>query len=132
MANYSLQQTFVQLGKNILNWVKSNCVNNLVSDATNLPLAAAQGKKLQGEIDTLNSNLDTITLSKKTFSDGADANTLRTGIYIVLNNVKNTPATHGTLVTLDTGFFSQLFLGTDGKFYTRQKVNEVWTGWISR
>ncbi len=57
MANYSLKQTFVQFSKKILAWVKSNCVNNLVSDATNLPLAAAQGKKLQGEIDTLNSNL---------------------------------------------------------------------------
>ena len=80
----------------------------------------------------LNSNLDTKTLSIKTFSDGVDANTLPIGIYIVLDNVKNTPTTYGTLVILDTGFFSQLFLGTDGNFYTRQKVNLIWTNWIPR
>lgn len=57
MADYSLKQTFVQFSKKTLAWVKANCVNNLVSDATNLPLAAAQGKVLQDQISALNSNI---------------------------------------------------------------------------
>ena len=58
MANLSIKQVLTNLGKDILDWVKSNCVNNLVSDATNLPLSAAQGKVLQDQITTLNSNID--------------------------------------------------------------------------
>lgn len=57
MENLSIKQVLTNLGKDILNWVKSNCVNNLVSDATNLPLSAAQGKVLQDQITTLNSNI---------------------------------------------------------------------------
>lgn len=58
MANLSIKQVLTNLGKDILNWVKSNCVNNLVSDATNLPLSAAQGKVLDGKITALNSNIE--------------------------------------------------------------------------
>ena len=58
MANYNLREVLKQLGRNILSWVKSNCVNNCVSTTTNLPLAAAQGKVLQDQITTLNSNID--------------------------------------------------------------------------
>ena len=61
MANLSIKQVLTNLGKDILNWVKSNCVNNLVSDAENLPLSAAQGKVLDGKITALNSNITTIT-----------------------------------------------------------------------
>ena len=57
MANLSIKQVLTNLGKDILNWVKSNCVNNLVSDAENLPLSAAQGKVLDGKITALNSNI---------------------------------------------------------------------------
>ena len=57
MANLSIKQVLTNLGKDILNWVKSNCVNNCVSTTTNLPLAAAQGKVLQDQITTLNSNI---------------------------------------------------------------------------
>ena len=57
MANYNLREVLKQLGRNILSWVKSNCVNNCVSTTTNLPLAAAQGKVLQDQITTLNSNI---------------------------------------------------------------------------
>lgn len=57
MANLSIKQVLTNLGKDILNWVKSNCVNNLVSDAENLPLSAAQGKALDGKITALNSNI---------------------------------------------------------------------------
>ena len=59
MANYNLREVLKQLGRNILSWVKSNCVNNCVSTTTNLPLAAAQGKVLQDQITTLNSNIAT-------------------------------------------------------------------------
>ena len=58
MENLSIKQVLTNLGKDILNWVKSNCVNNCVSTTTNLPLAAAQGKALQDQITTLNSNID--------------------------------------------------------------------------
>lgn len=58
MANYNLREVLKQLGRNILSWVKSNCVNNCVSTTTNLPLAAAQGKVLQDQITTLNSNIE--------------------------------------------------------------------------
>ena len=58
MANYNLREVLKQLGRNILSWVKSNCVNNCVSTTTNLPLAAAQGKVLQDQITALNSNID--------------------------------------------------------------------------
>lgn len=57
MENLSIKQVLTNLGKDILNWVKSNCVNNCVSTTTNLPLAAAQGKALQDQITTLNSNI---------------------------------------------------------------------------
>lgn len=57
MADLSLKQTFVKLGQDILGWVKSNCVNNLLSDRTDLPLSAAQGKALDGKISALNSNI---------------------------------------------------------------------------
>ena len=58
MENLSIKQVLTNLGKDILNWVKSNCVNNCVSTTTNLPLAAAQGKALQDQITTLNSNIE--------------------------------------------------------------------------
>lgn len=54
MASYNLRTVLKMMGKNILNWVKSNCVNNLLSTATNLPLAAAQGKVLDEKIGQIN------------------------------------------------------------------------------
>lgn len=65
MANYNLREVLKQLGRNILSWVKSNCVNNCVSTTTNLPLAAAQGKALQDQITALNSNIATKADIKK-------------------------------------------------------------------
>lgn len=61
MANYNLREVLKQLGRNILSWVKTNCVNNCVSTTTNLPLAAAQGTALQKQITTLNSNITHFT-----------------------------------------------------------------------
>ena len=53
----SLKEVLKQLGIKLIGWVKSNCVNNLLSDRADLPLAAAQGKVLDGKITALNSNI---------------------------------------------------------------------------
>lgn len=70
MANYNLREVLKQLGRNILSWVKSNCVNNCVSTTTNLPLAAAQGKVLQDQITALNSNITQHTAGEFILPDG--------------------------------------------------------------
>ena len=57
MAN--LREVLKKLNQKTLNWVKSNCVNNLLSTATNLPLAAAQGKVLDEKIGEVTQSLDT-------------------------------------------------------------------------
>ena len=54
----TLTEVLKKLGINLIGWVKSNCVNNLLSDRADLPLAAAQGKALDGKITALNSNID--------------------------------------------------------------------------
>lgn len=53
----TLTEVLKKLGINLIGWVKSNCVNNLLSDRADLPLAAAQGKVLDGKITALNSNI---------------------------------------------------------------------------
>lgn len=58
MADLTVMAVLKKLGKDILGWVKGNCVNNLVSTATNLPLAANQGKVLDEKIDAINQSLD--------------------------------------------------------------------------
>lgn len=60
MADLTVMAVLKKLGKDILGWVKSNCVNNLVSTATNLPLAANQGKVLDEKIDEINQSLESI------------------------------------------------------------------------
>lgn len=54
----SLKEVLKQLGIKLIGWVKSNCVNNLLSDRADLPLAAAQGKVIDEKITALNSNID--------------------------------------------------------------------------
>lgn len=54
----TLKEVIKQLGIKLIGWVKSNCVNNLLSDRTDLPLSAAQGKALDGKITALNSNIN--------------------------------------------------------------------------
>lgn len=53
----SLKEVLKQLGIKLIGWVKSNCVNNLLSDRADLPLAAAQGKVIDEKITALNSNI---------------------------------------------------------------------------
>lgn len=55
----SLKEVLKQLGIKLIGWVKSNCVNNLLSDRADLPLAAAQGKVIDEKISSLNSNIST-------------------------------------------------------------------------
>lgn len=68
MVYLSIKQVLTNLSKDILNWVKSNCVNNCVSTTTNLPLAAAQGKVLQDQITTLNSNIVVVNIPQSGFT----------------------------------------------------------------
>lgn len=55
----SLKEVLKQLGIKLIGWVKTNCVNNLLSDRADLPLAAAQGKVIDEKISSLNSNIAT-------------------------------------------------------------------------
>lgn len=95
MANYNLREVLKQLGRNILSWVKSNCVNNCVSTTTNLPLAAAQGKVLQDQITTLNSNivakLDLSNFKVDYGSGVSDCNNMFRGIFTT-NTAANRPS----------------------------------------
>ena len=65
MANNNLREVLKKLIQKTLNWVKSNCVNNLLSTATNLPLAAAQGKVLDEKIGEVTQSLSKITVVKE-------------------------------------------------------------------
>lgn len=84
MASYNLRTVLKMMGQNILNWVKSNCVNNLLSTATNLPLAAAQGKVLDEKIGQVNQSLTDIRTWK-----------------VLANTVPSTKATEWNLPTTD-------------------------------
>lgn len=73
MANNNLREVLKKLIQKTLNWVKSNCVNNLLSTATNLPLAAAQGKALDEKIGEVTQSLSSIvfrSIVAKTSSGG--------------------------------------------------------------
>lgn len=61
----SLKEVLKQLGIKLIGWVKSNCVNNLLSDRADLPLAAAQGKVIDEKITALNSNITNFTVKEK-------------------------------------------------------------------
>lgn len=65
MANNNLREVLKKLIQKTLNWVKSNCVNNLLSTATNLPLAAAQGKVLDEKIGEVTQSLSNLTTTTK-------------------------------------------------------------------
>lgn len=57
MADLTVKQVLQKLGKDILNWVKTNCVDNLVSTSKNLPLSANQGRVLKEGQDAINQSL---------------------------------------------------------------------------
>lgn len=64
----SLKEVLKQLGIKLIGWVKSNCVNNLLSDRADLPLAAAQGKVIDEKITALNSNIVVVNLPQSGFT----------------------------------------------------------------
>lgn len=61
MADLTVRQVMQKLGKDILNWVKTNCVDNLVSTSKNLPLSANQGRVLKEGQDAINQSLDDLS-----------------------------------------------------------------------
>lgn len=91
MASYNLRTVLKMMGQNILNWVKSNCVNNLLSTSTNLPLAAAQGKVLDEKIGKINQSLSSIVLIKsvKLYAATTIAAGQGADIYFSIPTVKN-------------------------------------------
>ena len=103
MANLSIKQVLTNLGKDILNWVKSNCVNNLVSDATNLPLSAAQGKVLQDQITTLNSNLEGKILPRLINVNSGESVTTPTNNHTNLIFCRSSNSNGGFIGSIDTG-----------------------------
>lgn len=68
MADLTTKQVLQKLGKDILNWVKTNCVDNLVSTSKNLPLSANQGRVLKEGQDAINQSLDGIVRFEMTTS----------------------------------------------------------------
>ena len=62
MADLTTKQVLQKLGKDILNWVKTNCVDNLVSTSKNLPLSANQGRVLKEGQDAINQSLGNIPI----------------------------------------------------------------------
>lgn len=93
MASYNLRTVLKMMGQNILNWVKSNCVNNLLSTSANLPLAAAQGKVLDEKIgqvtQSLNSKQDKLTnpLTKSDVVDNLTSTSTNTPLSAKQGNV---------------------------------------------
>lgn len=63
MADLTTKQVLQKLGKDILNWVKTNCVDNLVSTSKNLPLSANQGRVLKEGQDAINQSLGNIPIN---------------------------------------------------------------------
>lgn len=109
MADLTVMAVLKKLGKDILGWVKSNCVNNLVSTATNLPLAANQGKVLDEKIDEINQSLESFNVdnlsykdlavdtSNKTVSFKPDIRNVKQGLLVITGSLTNMQ-THFTVI----------------------------------
>lgn len=79
---------------NALGWFKQRLVNSIVnnctSTSTTLPLAAAQGKVLQDQITTLNTN----KITKSSFEKFGDIYFINDLVLPVSNILGHIPATH--------------------------------------
>lgn len=117
-------------------------VNNCVTDNPNLPLSAAQGKALQDQLATLNSNLDFSYLIKKAkiLDPNTDLNIItESGIYYLngtatWGNSPNSEVTNCYLLvfTFKVSRCTQIILpGNDEFIYYRSKYtdNETWLIW---
>ena len=93
-------------------------VNNCVTDNPNLPLSAAQGKALQDQLATLNSNLNFYYRGE---NPNKDVKTLASGIYqIDGGNEAYTPTRWGMLIVFSAPNYGYaLFTHTDGSVYVR-------------
>ena len=141
----SLKEILKQLGIKLIGWVKSNCVNNLLSDRADLPLAAAQGKVIDEKITALNSNIgnkqDVLNIGKFTGN-----------INILSVSGSNLPPRSSvcwcnkaeldskSIVPSGVNYFfletwvssvnlQRLTSYTDMKIYSRFYVNGSWTNW---
>lgn len=138
MENLSIKQVLTNLGKDILNWVKSNCVNNCVSTTTNLPLAAAQGKALQDQITALNSNIGLLHgFAVDCSTSIGDCNKMYNGIY-ASRTAKNLPvANTWTIIVANSAdsnslFNMQIALSVPNNtptLYLRSANNGTYTKW---
>lgn len=128
-------------------------VNNCVTDNPNLPLSAAQGKALQDQLATLNSNLFP---NNGRIPDGTDFNSLLTvGKYFVISNDETQTMTNipekmaGRLFVLNIlgddkvlnkgyQYFIQIYLLYTGTLWTRSLTREaddspiVFNNWVKR
>lgn len=119
-------------------------VNNCMSDATNLPLAAAQGKALMDLYTKLNSDLHkietfagTVTFSRENPNalDYIAGDALKDGIYIINSSdgVQQMPGdaqyAYGFIFNR-SGYKTIFVVGRSGNIYTNAKQgSNDWVGW---
>lgn len=132
----TLKEVIKQLGIKLIGWVKSNCVNNLLSDRTDLPLSAAQGKALDGKITALNSNidnkLDTEDFRAKYDTAITDCNYMFRGIFTT-NTAANRPSNNWCAILsmpINDKFNLQIamVLGSTN-LYVRSSNNGIYLAW---
>lgn len=132
----SLKEVLKQLGIKLIGWVKSNCVNNLLSDRTDLPLAAAQGKVIDEKITTLNSNidnkLDTDAFQAKYNTAITDCNDMFRGIFTT-NTALHRPSNNWCAILsmpINDKFNLQIamVLGSTN-LYVRSSNNGIYLAW---
>lgn len=106
MANNNLREVLKKLTQKTLNWVKSNCVNNLLSTATNLPLAAAQGKVLDEKIGEVTQSLSNI--SKRATTIKGYINEYNDDTHAVGISHKNQKSTAVPSIVIDGKYYDLL------------------------
>ena len=88
MADLTVKQVLQRLGKDILNWVKTNCVDNLVSTSKNLPLSANQGRVLKEGQDAINQSLESNILCGTCYESNDilfSCKNWDNGLYVIYN-----------------------------------------------
>lgn len=134
----SLKEVLKQLGIKLIGWVKSNCVNNLLSDRADLPLAAAQGKVIDEKITALNSNIGLLHgFAVDCSTSIGDCNKMYNGIY-ASRTAKNLPvANTWTIIVANSAdsnslFNMQIALSVPNNtptLYLRSANNGTYTKW---
>lgn len=106
-------------------------VNNCVTDNPNLPLSAAQGKALQDQLATLNSNFtETVTDLNELLLYKQSDQTI--AIRIFNPTAVGSPVNYASGMVIsfrdNENYGSQLAIA-NGAIYSRQKTNGVWENW---